>query len=642
MLAPMVRNRTSLFLLLLLLLGASCAFSDMNGAGDDSDSGSGTGDGAPSVDGDADGDADADVDADVDADADSDPTAASEDEYGANARNGLCSNGYDDDSDGLNDCFDFGCRTSASCCEQVDGASVLGDLTECVDLESCGWTAFATEEDGDAVVLEGGALVLGGDGVGEAGVSSPPVLSFAGAPTFSFVLSLTPASCSVEGGCRQAMGVALADGQPPSVGTGVEPLAGIVLDGELQAAHLYVGGRLEHSVDLSLGQLTRPLIYSMHTDSSGVVSFWTGRESSEEGSGLAPGGDPEYVSRARVEPLTEGLRIVAFGRLEGDAAGRVHTFEVLHGVCDIPGGWVRQADSATVAQPAGLGRIGSLSLLDVGEALHIIFEGDNQLFTMTSHDGGATFDPPVPTLTEDAPTQYGLVARRGPTVVDLGEDALPRFHMWFEAEAEVGSAVPAGIIPTAIVHAFSEDGVSWYEPGDDHVVEATDEKPFRHHVSEPTVALRSDGSLSLWYVGRDLTSGESRIFAAASPEGTDWDEYLAPITIDESEAGDLEADEIGAPFVIERGGVLHLWYTRRRGASSTIAHAVAGSEHGFLSIGSVLEGTAAWERGRVDGAQVVVHPQADSSIDILEIWYVGGSPGNQGIGVATRSVPTLL
>jgi len=63
---------------------------------------------------------------------------------------------------------------------------------------------------------------------------------------------------------------------------------------------------------------------------------------------------------------------------------------------------------------------------------------------------------------------------------------------------------------------------------------------------------------------------------------------------------------------------------------------------GQCESGTVIEGTAEWEYGRVDGAQVLVHDQAESSIELLQIWYGGGSPGNQGIGVATRSAPAPL
>jgi hypothetical protein len=480
--------------------------------------------------------------------------------------------------------------------------------------------------------------------MGEAGLFSQPVVGLSGEPILSFLVSLNGELCTYES-CRQALGVVFTSQETPSAGTGVSPMVGVVFDGELEMAHFYVAGRLEASLPLPSSRMIETRLHGFRVNRYGTVDFWI-----DQPPGAGTGDDallssaPTYTSTNTVELETSGLRVVAFGRLEGLDAARVDGIWLNRSVCDVPTGWARtgrglmpRSSTEGLVRPAVVRRgDGSLAMA---------FEANGHLESALSVDGGATWERLGPILTEPSSTQFGRVAKRAPTVVlwaSPDEPDGPIYHMWFEGEAEVDETTSPGVVPTAIVHAVSEDGLAWTEAEESAIaVQGDPGVVWRIEVHQPSVAIMDPEHLGLWYVGRDPASGRTYLLSASSPNGKDWDLRDEPHAFDTDEPPAYERDGIADPTVIVRGGVYNLWYTGMSGSRTRIVHAISTTGREWTRLGPVLEAENEWELGRVGGAAVVALRTPDEPFDVLNLWYHTGHQGRERIALATRLVPVI-
>ncbi len=611
------------------------------------------------VDGDGDADGDADADADMDADIDADADADAGDggpPVGADRAEvvGVCFDGETQDARaGLFDCEDIECLLSGFCCQETDRSWVQGDFDICTDPEDCGWSTFGVGY--DVAPVSEGRVLLGDAYTGEVGLCTPPLSGLNGEPTLSFRGSLDPATCP-ETSCRQVVGVAFSAQDTISAGTGVVPRVGLVLDGELEAVHLFVGGRLDRSIPMSREQLARDLGYGFRVQRDGRVAFWVGLEPDPEDTSVVLTGLPQ-LSATLLDTQGQALRIVMFARIEGEGAGQVGMVRLDRPICDTPGGFQRESSPVVRADSAER-RVGRPAVLrrPEREDLLMVHERDNGLAVTTSHDGtswirfeGQFFDIPPD-------TQYGVVARRAPAVVFWGSDSgNETYHLWFEGESEYrGEAFGEG--PTyAIVHATSDDeGLTWVvEESEPIALIGTSVIPWRTEVGEPTVAIMDDGRLMMLFVGRNPATGATRLGRAHSEDGKFWAVDAEPLSFDDDSPLGFERDGVSQPALIRRGGVFHLWYVGYDGARATIGYAVGqqnvdGPRWTWIRAGSVLEPTQRWERLRVTGPALLTLPPvfddaySGSTMGVLTMWYVAGRLGSEEIGVAYREIPTVV
>jgi hypothetical protein len=550
-----------------------------------------------------------------------------------------CSNRVDEDGDGAIDCADFGCLGSPTCCVHLDRSWVSGEFDSCSTLEACDWGVFAADRDGDAVRVDRDRVVLGGDGVGEVGLYSAPAFGLVGEPTLSFLGGLSPELCT-EQACRQALGVALTLGTAPTSGTGVLPYVGIVLDGEQQAVHLFVAGRHEKSLAVTRADLAATRGYAVHVDASGRVAFWVAVPGSV-GEPVDLSNAPAHERAAALQPQTSGLRVAAFGRLHGARAAWLAQLRLERRACDEPGAWERPSE-APVLRAAPGGRVGRPAVaLRPGGGYLAVVEADGFLAAATSADG-LSWTVPQRILAGRPPTEYGRVAQRSPTL--LGPRPLagdPAWHLWFEGEAEVPVDSTTGVPGVAILHATSLDGIDWTEAEDPVVVDTAPGPGDEAQPAEPAVVALPEGGLAMLFVGRSPRTGETALYRATSSDGQSWTVWNEALELDGPPA-QFEVDGIAEPAVVERGGVLQLWYVGRSGARSALGYAVSGDGGGsWERYGQVLEGVAPWEASRVRGPSVVVSHAPYDGTEMLLLWYEAGAAGQEQVGLATRIVPVL-
>jgi hypothetical protein len=290
------------------------------------------------------------------------------------------------------------------------------------------------------------------------------------------------------------------------------------------------------------------------------------------------------------------------------------------------------------------GHVRNPAVFAAGSALGMIFEDGHGLVEAISDDGGGSWGDEQRILAQGSSTRYGVVAVGAPTVLAWAPDGEPTlFHLWYEAEAEAGADTPAGVTPTAILHAVSEDGVLWVEAEEPIAVEALP-VPWRARVGAPTVTASPDGNgLRMWFLGQSAYGVESGIVMARSDDAKTWTVDEAPILLGDPADRPLpfERDGRDAPEVAVRGGVLHLWYVGYDGARSTIGYAVSSDGVAWARFGQVLEADMPWEFGRLAGPSVVVLQDPDDRSETLQLWYHGGVNGRERIGVVSRELPNL-
>jgi hypothetical protein len=585
-----------------------------------------------------------DVDIDADGDADADGDTAIDPEQNQIIPVGVCTDGVmQAEPEGLEDCEDVECLAEGACCQEVERSWIAGDFTTCTVPTDCGWARFGNGR--DAVAVSDGWVELGPGGGSEVGLYSEPLVEVGGSPTLTFVAALDPESC-LGTGCRQVVGVAMSAQDTISAGTGVVPMVGLVLDGELEVVHLVIAGEADLDIPVLTADLTRPLVYGLRIRPDGRVVAWVD---------LGDGADSTFVSTAALEWQGPAFRVVLFGRSEEGIAGRVGQVDLQRPVCDVPAGFERTG-SPVLVPSAGEARVGrpSVARRPGASGYLMVFESGRRLAVATSEDGVVWVRAGGDFFTARPETQYGRVASRAPAIVSWGPRGGPAMlHLWFEGESEfLGEAID-GVPTNAIVHATSEDGLRWTtEPGEEVAFMGDTEVPWRTEVGEPSVVVMPDSSLRMVFVGRDPSTGATRLGLASSGDAKDWSVEEAPIELVGSEDVVFARDGIRQPMVTRRGDTLHLWYVGLSGARNAIGYAVSRpgnvSPIEWTDLGQVFAATEAWEASRVSGPAVlsVSPPSGDSddagNMGLLLMWYAAGRQGNERIGLASREIPTQL
>jgi hypothetical protein len=554
---------------------------------------------------------------------------------------GLCTNGGDDDDDGLRDCADPGCLTSPECCDALDRQWLQGDFATCADLPDCGWTSFTGQgDDDDDVRLEGGALVLGGDGVGEVGAVAEQEVGLTGEPTVAFISGLDESLCGPDR-CWQVLGVALTAQGAPTAGTGVAPHVGLVLDGEQGAVHAWVGGRLVRTERIDRALLGRRGLHGFRVAADGRVDFWVGLDPALGTDPPRFDAAPTFSAPDAADVRTQGLRVAVFGRLAGDGAARVERIGMSRLVCDVPDAWARLSP-LPVVPAAALNRVAAPAVVELASGgLLMVFDAGGTLEAAESHDRGRTWTRRGPLGLGQAPTQYGRVARRSPTLLWWGpEGEMERLHLWYEGEAERDATAPEGTTPTAICHAVSDDGVSWAEPEDSALaVVGSPVHPWRAEVGAPTVVATEAGALAMWFVGRAPATGAFAVLRATSTDAKVWASLDEVLLDNGAEAAPFERDGIAEPVVVRRGGAYHMWYEGTSGSRTTVGYAVSADGRRWQRWGPVFEDGATWEASRVGAPAVAAFLDESAAFETLFMWYEGGPPGRERVGLAVRDVP---
>lgn len=618
---------------------AFCLGACGSGAGwpyDDEDTGPAT-DGDVDTDVDIDGDSDADGGADGDADSDE-----REEPSGYTDEAALCFDGSEDSEAGLDDCETLECLTAARCCRDVAGSWVEGRFETCESPEACGFQPFGVGAGRAVEVLPEGWLALSGDGVGEVGALADLALDLSGSPTVTFVAALggDDEPCS-EGSCREAVGVSLTAQSVQSLASGVAPLVGLVLDGELGLVRLYVAGREDARVPVSAADLAASRRYGFRVEADGRVAFWVGHDGEL-------GDEPDHRSAVSVEVGAEPVRLAVFGRPWGLRAARVAEVDLARRICEVPGGFTRVAGVAPFLPPDAGARAGRPAVIRRptvdGAPLLMVFEAGSDLAVATSTDGKAWTIEAGRALPGQPLTDFGEVGRRAPTLAFWAPPGeVPTYHLWLEAVAESDASGPRA----AIVHATSEDGVLWHEDVAAPVaITGSPTVAWRRAVGSPTVAVAPDGALEMFFVGRDPMTGVATLGRASSSDGETWIVDDAPVQLEGDAAPDLEGDGLADPVVLRRGDSYHLWYTVLSGSRASIAYAIGPASEGgasFVRVGRGLVAGAPWESRRVSAPAVLVTAgllDEPEGVGSIMLWYQAGPEGREAIGLAARLVPS--
>jgi hypothetical protein len=276
----------------------------------------------------------------------------------------------------------------------------------------------------------------------------------------------------------------------------------------------------------------------------------------------------------------------------------------------------------------------------------MVYEAGRHLAVATSTNG-TSWVPGGAILNETPPTDYGLVSQRAPSVAIVqAEDLSIQYHLWFEGESE-NDGFDAGEPPrNAIVHAVSLDGETWVEDPDEASIAFTgsDSHPWRAEVGEPSVVVMDDGSLTMFFVGRNPQTGSTAIGRATSSNGKDWLVDDDPLSFS-GPPQHFERDGVGTPAALQWGNVIHLFYTGYSGSRASIGYAVGaetnGSQMSWERYGQVFEASRQWEAQQVLSPSVIAFPTDDPNVAELRMWYQGGVPGLGHIGLASRELPAF-
>ena len=179
----------------------------------------------------------------------------------------------------------------------------------------------------------------------------------------------------------------------------------------------------------------------------------------------------------------------------------------------------------------------------------------------------------------------------------------------------------------AIGYATSSDGLTWQKHDDNPVLrpDSADEALFGF----PTVVQDGPDAYKMWY------SGEDSIWLATSSDGLNWTKHLDAPALGPGSSGAWDDDQVYAPQVIADAGGYEMWYTAEGTTTPDPRIGYAWSDDGLDWTKSpdnpVLTGTTGiWEEEGVAYPAVVKEGAADYTM-----WYWGEASGGQAFGQAT-------
>lgn len=568
----------------------------------------------------------------------------------------LCLDGADESREAFADCETLECLSAPGCCLDVAGSWVSGDFSACASPPDCGWTAFPAGQGGYEMDPPWVDLVAVASG-GESGLYTAAVVEARGEVVLTFAASLDPAGCPAAG-CRQRLGVAITAQDRISGATGIEPAAAIVLDGDHGTVRYVVDGQIEPDPsEAPFEDLIAPRGYAMRLRTDGRLEFWAGLEldSSATAPTVVIEGEPSLVSSRALAVGGARLRVALFAQLSGEGRGQVGAVRLERPRCDVPDGFVAAGGSPVVTPSSSTDRVGGPAVIvrPTGGLL-MVYEAGHQMLVTSSTDGDV-WSSAAAVLPETAPTPYGRVARRAPTLAFLdASSAWPGYHLWFEAESPHRGTLVDGQPRFAILHATSPDGVVWVEADGEASIAVTGsaERRWMSEVGQPSVVPLGDGTLAMFFTGRSGTTGETRIGLATSLDGRSWHVGDAPVDFGDGTPLAFERDGVSHPAALRRGTAIHLWYTGTDGARESIGYAVGvpgvGNVQRWERFGRVLGPDATWEGERVLAPAVAVLPAPGASVPVelgegvVRLWYEAGMPGRERIGSASREIPARI
>ena len=267
--------------------------------------------------------------------------------------------------------------------------------------------------------------------------------------------------------------------------------------------------------------------------------------------------------------------------------------------------------------------IGSLSVIRDRYAYRMWYSAGNDIDGESigyadSPDGIHWFQPyPTPLLRPGALNAWDEVSAANPTVLSTATG----FHMWY-----VGSNVFG---ERAIGHATSSDGLKWQKYDGNPVLypDAADADSFGF----PTVTQNGLGDYKMWY------SGGGDIWLATSSNGLNWAKHLETPALRPGTPGDWDDARVYAPVVVANPGKYKMWYVGEGGAETGSRIGYAWSSNGLTWTKSltnpVLVGRDGyWEESTVAHPAVIAEGPAS-----YQMWYRGGSHGQQAMGQATST-----
>ncbi len=526
-----------------------------------------------------DADADADADSDGDSDTDEDTDSAPIGLEGLDA--GECSDGEDNDLDGVMDCFALGCRQNEGCCGE--SSRLLEDVFD--SGPEAGWRVFGSPQ------IASGGLVFGG-AAHESGVIWAEALDSHAIIEVRTTVDL-PEGC--DAGCPAYAGVGLTTQRVVGDASGVLPVAAIVYSGLDGAAHAAIDGA---EVGVS-GPLVAPVSLRLRLGADGSVGFeWT-----------EAGGAPETLEGGRATRPETDLHLAVYGR--GDMAALEVSADLA--ACPGPKGGVR---SGIVLSPAGWDASGvrSPSVVAVPEGFVLYYDGAAGIGRAESADGVAWV------RTTDEPVLPGA----SPGVVDIDPGADAGRLLFFSSE----SAGP-GIIRLA--RSLDLRGETFEEAGevvvpDAQIASARDPHP-----------VLLDGEIHLFFTALDADGRGSIGSARSADGGATWDSVgivLSPAATD--------PDGIFSPAVraLDRDH-WEMWMEVRDGLSSRIEYAVSSDGADWVrdetGLGDVLTPGDGFDSRSV--ADPFAIPIAIGVRSAVRLYYAGASDTAFSIGAVDRLVP---
>jgi hypothetical protein len=181
------------------------------------------------------------------------------------------------------------------------------------------------------------------------------------------------------------------------------------------------------------------------------------------------------------------------------------------------------------------------------------------------------------------------------------------YRMWYSAGNDIGGE--------SIGYADSPDGVNWFKPRSDPLLEAGPSGAWDEAgVANPAV-LATDSGFQMWYIGLDMV-GVKAIGYAASPDGLTWQKYDGNPVLRSDFAVDIA---FGFPTVVQDSpNDYKMWYSV--GSSIFLATSSDGLNWTQHLDAPALEPT--WSSGAWDDVQVYA-PQVIARAGGYEMWYVG-------------------
>jgi hypothetical protein len=516
-------------------------------------------------------------DADADSDSDSETGTAGAVFEGTDAAE--CSDGEDNDLDGVMDCFAIGCRQNEGCCGAP--APLLDDPFDAGP--AGGWRVFGSPQ------VASGALVVGGV-EHESGLVWGAALDSHAVVEARATVNL-PAGC--EAGCAAYAGVGLTTQGVVGDASGVVPVAAVVLSGLDGAAHAAIDGR---EVGVS-APLVAPVALALRMGPDGTVTFeWTGAGAGTETISAGPATRPET-----------DLYLAVYGR------GDVPVLDVSADLAPCPGpkGGVRLGSLLSPAGWDGAG-VRSPAVVAVPEGFVLYYDGARGIGRARSADGVEWV------RTTDAP----LVAGGSPGAIDV-EPGAEDGRLLFTASG-------AGTIRLA--RSLDLAGETFEDAGDVVLPDAQIAA-----AGDPHPVLL-DGVLHLFFTALDADGRGSIGSIRSADGGATWEALGIVLAPAESDPDGLFSPAVRA---IDAGH-WEMWFEVRDGLSSRIEYAVSSDGASWVRDGGTGLGTVLTPGSGFDSRAVADPFAIATAIDGrpgMRLYYAGASGTEFGIGAVEGPRP---